>query len=103
MPTSEGHSFLTIQYFATKICSFTKFKMLFGIVAMDFPYFKVFQIFVITLKVYQLLIDGSELNKWMFFIPRTCFCCDEQDVCLRSISTGFHLVAIQEPQETYCT
>ena len=38
-----------------------------------------------------------------YFIFRTAFRDDEQDICIRCISTSFHLMAIQEPQETHRT
>jgi hypothetical protein len=60
LPKLQGDIYLTIQYFATKRCNFTKFKMLFEAVVMDFSYFKVFQILVIRLKSIERFIIIAE-------------------------------------------
>ncbi len=37
LPNTIGHIFLILQYFATKLCNFTKFRMLVQAVVMGFP------------------------------------------------------------------
>jgi hypothetical protein len=51
MPTSQGHIFFTLQYFATKFCSFTKLKMLF-LISHPLHYFITYQCFTYSIPVF---------------------------------------------------
>ena len=62
MPTTQGPTFFTLQYFATKLCNFTKFRMLFQAVLIKFLISNCFEIWSKKLKAFCTVYLTMALN-----------------------------------------
>ncbi len=60
LQTSQGYIFHILQHFSTKLYNFTKFKMLFNAVVMNFTISKFFKILSITLLCNRSIV-GRDL------------------------------------------
>ncbi len=68
LQTSQGYIFHILQHFTTKLCNFTKFKMLFNAVIMNFTISKFFKISSF-MQLVQVL-NSFEIEKEAGFLDR---------------------------------
>ena len=62
--TLQGHIFLTLEHFATKLCNFTKFRMLINAVTMNF-----------TILIFLKILSIMQSVHWFEFSPPSRVTC----------------------------
>ena len=62
--TLQGHIFLTLEHFATKLCNFTKFRMLINTMTMNF-----------TISIFLKILSIMQWVHWFEFPPPSRVTC----------------------------